>query len=395
MRTGSGIPAADATDLRTREIGSWSDRFSMKRTEEAHPKMTDVAQVRRALEVVKDPELKRSLVDLGMVKEVHVMDGQVDVTVALTTPSCPLKGQIEEDVRREIAKLPGVERVQVRFDTLSPGERVRALGGESEEPSVAQEMSRIGQVVAVMSGKGGVGKSLVTGLLAVSLARDGNRVGVLDADITGPSIPRMFGLAEKASPSELGMFPVSTRLGIKVISINLLLPQEDLPVIWRGPLIAGAIKQFWRDVVWGELDYLLVDLPPGTSDAPLTVMQSIPLDGVVVVSSPQDLAGMVVRKAVRMAEQMKVPVLGVVENMSYFVCPDTGRRHEIFGPSRGEELARAAKASLLARLPLDPAVAELCDAGRLEEYSSEPVDVLAEAFTGVLAAQSGDARPGE
>jgi Mrp family chromosome partitioning ATPase len=237
----------------------------------------------------------------------------------------------------------------------------------------------------VMSGKGGVGKSLVTVLLAASLARDGYSVGVLDADITGPSIPKMLGLTERAGVSELGIFPVTTSLGIRVMSINLLLPQEDMPVIWRGPLIGGTIKQFWKDVVWGDLDYLMVDLPPGTSDAALTVMQSIPLDGVVMVSSPQELAGMVVRKGVRMAEQMKVPVLGVVENMSYFVCPDTGKHHEIFGPSRGEELARAAGAPLLARLPLDPALARLPDSGRLEEYESEEYEILAATFAEVAA----------
>ena len=327
-----------------------------------------------------DPELKRSLVELGMVKDIQVADGRVDVTIALTTPSCPLKGRIEADVKDAVSRLEGVKSVTVGFGTLSAEERVRALGGDDGEPSPAQQLSKVRRVVAVMSGKGGVGKSLVTGLLAVSLARDGHRVGILDADITGPSIPKMFGLSTVAGGSELGFFPATTRLGIQVMSINLLLPEADMPVIWRGPLIGNTVKQFWKDVVWGDLDYLLVDLPPGTSDAPLTVMQSLPLNGVVVVSSPQDLAGMVVRKAVKMAEQLKVPVLGVVENMSYFVCPDTGKRHEIFGPSRGGELARAAGAPLLATLPLDPAVAELCDAGRVEEYQSEAYDTLARAF---------------
>jgi Mrp family chromosome partitioning ATPase len=350
------------------------------------PIMVDVARVREALERVMDPELKRNLVELGMVKEIQITDGRVDVTIALTTPACPLKSQIESDVRKAVGSLSGVERVAVQFGTLTPEERVRALGGgEEEERTQAQQLSDVKQVVAVMSGKGGVGKSLVTVLLAASLARDGYSVGVLDADITGPSIPKMLGLTERAGVSELGIFPVTTSLGIRVMSINLLLPQEDMPVIWRGPLIGGTIKQFWKDVVWGDLDYLMVDLPPGTSDAALTVMQSIPLDGVVMVSSPQELAGMVVRKGVRMAEQMKVPVLGVVENMSYFVCPDTGKHHEIFGPSRGEELARAAGAPLLARLPLDPALARLPDSGRLEEYESEEYEILAATFAEVAA----------
>jgi len=347
--------------------------------------MTDAAHVRKALEAVMDPELKRSLVELGMVKDVQVNGGQVEVTVALTTPACPLKSRIAEDVKQAVSKLPGVEIVNVNFGTLSAKERVRALGGEDDQPSPAQQMSLVRQVVAVMSGKGGVGKSLVTALLAVSLARDGRKVGILDADITGPSIPKLFGLTGAPRGSEMGLLPAETRTGIEVISINLLLPQQDLPVIWRGPIVANTIKQFWKDVVWGDLDYLLVDLPPGTSDAPLTVMQSLPLSGVVVVSSPQDLAGMVVRKAIGMAEQLKVPILGVVENMSYFTCPDTGKRHEIFGPSRGEALAAAAKAPLLAILPLDPTIAQLCDAGRIDEYQSEAYDSLAQAFAEVAA----------
>ncbi|MHB8926595.1 MAG: Mrp/NBP35 family ATP-binding protein [Bacillota bacterium] len=242
---------------------------------------------------------------------------------------------------------------------------------------MAEQLSHVRSVVAVMSGKGGVGKSLVTGMLATALARQGRKVGILDADITGPSIPKMFGLGPGVDGSEFGLMPPTTGLGTRIMSINLLLDQEDVPVIWRGPLIAGAIKQFWTDVVWGDLDVLLVDLPPGTSDAPLTVMQSLPLSGVVVVSTPQDLAGMVVRKAVKMAGQMNIPVLGVVENMSYFVCPDSGKRHEIFGPSRGEELAKAADAPLLARLPIDPQLAMLCDAGRVEEYRSEEAEGMA------------------
>jgi len=351
-----------------------------------NPAMVDVVQVRKALGAVMDPELNRNLVELGMVKDVLVEDGRVEVTVALTTPTCPLKGRIETDVKGAVMRLPGIEGVTVHFGTLTPEERVRALGGGDEERSPAQQLSVVRRVIAVVSGKGGVGKSLVTALLATSLARAGHKVGVLDADITGPSIPKMFGLADRASGDALGIFPVTTSLGIRVISINLLLPQDDLPVIWRGPLIGNTVKQFWKDVLWGDLDYLLVDLPPGTSDAPLTVMQSIPLNGVVVVSSPQDLAGMVVRKAVRMAEQMKVPVLGVVENMSYFLCPDTGKRHEIFGPSRGQEMSHAANAPLLARLPLDPAIARLCDAGRIEEYQSEAYEILAATFAEVVSA---------
>jgi Mrp family chromosome partitioning ATPase len=222
-----------------------------------------------------------------------------------------------------------------------------------------------------MSGKGGVGKSSVAALLAVALRREGKRVGVLDADITGPSIPKMFGLHEPPPMGPIGIIPAETEEGIRVMSINLLLPQEDEAVIWRGPLISGAIKQFWGDVVWGDLDYLIVDLPPGTSDASLTVMQSMPLNGVVLVTSPQRLAGMVVRKAARMAQQLNIPVVGVVENMSYAECPNCGERIDIFGPSKSEEVAEQVNAPFLGRLPLDSELAERCDAGEIEAYEGE------------------------
>jgi Mrp family chromosome partitioning ATPase len=216
-----------------------------------------------------------------------------------------------------------------------------------------------------------VGKSLVSGLLAVALRQAGHRVGILDADITGPSIPKMF-LPDGArlDMSPLGPTPPQTKGGIKVMSINLLLEQEDMAVIWRGPLVSRAIKQFWGDIVWGELDYLIVDLPPGTSDASLTVMQSLRMSGILLVTSPQGLAGMVVRKAAHMAQQMQTPILGLIENMSYFECPDTGKRYELFGPSHGEETAQSLGVPFLGRLAIDPTIAKLCDAGRLEEYSA-------------------------
>jgi len=345
--------------------------------------MATLESVREALKGVLDPELKRNLVELGMVREVKATGTKVAITLALTTLECPLKERIVADVRRAVLALPEVAEVSVELTAMTPEERARALGGDgAKDPggSIAKDLSHVGQVVAVMSGKGGVGKSLVAGLLAVSLAREGRRVGILDADLTGPSIPKMFGLGGRLQADALGIYPARTPLGIAVMSISFLLEREDDPVIWRGPLVGNAIKQFWEEVFWGDLDHLLVDLPPGTSDAPLTVMQSLPVAGAVVVSSPQDLAGMVVRKAVRMAKQMSVPVLGVVENMSYFVCPETGRRHEIFGPSRGEELARVAQAPLLARLPLDPEIARLCDLGRIEEYDSPAYRELARAF---------------
>ena len=348
-------------------------------------KMATVEDIRHTLREVNDPELGQSLIHLEMVKTIQVTGEVVCITLALTTLACPLKDRIVEDVKRVVLALPGVSRVEVDLVAMSPEERARVIEKanlKKDEPSPAQELNHIKRVVAVMSGKGGVGKSLVTSLLALALVRRGTKVGILDADVTGPSIPKIFGLRTRPEVSPFWLLPVCTKLGIRIMSINLLLEREDDAVIWRGPLISGAIKQFWGDVIWGDLDYLLVDLPPGTADAPLTVMQSLPVSGVVLVSTPQDLAGMVVRKAMQMVQKLNKPILGVVENMSYFVCPDTGKRHYIFGPSRGEEMARVAEAPLLATLPIDPELARLCDAGQIEEYESAAYQSLAEAFIG-------------
>ncbi|MHB8928013.1 MAG: Mrp/NBP35 family ATP-binding protein [Bacillota bacterium] len=235
----------------------------------------------------------------------------------------------------------------------------------------APSYNQIKRVVAVMSGKGGVGKSSVAGLLAVDLTRKGFKVGILDADITGPSIPKEFGIRGPVNPAEEGIDPPRSTLGIKVMSLNLFLEREEDPVIWRGPLITSAIKQFWTDVVWGELDYLIVDLPPGTGDATLTVLQSLPLDGIVVVTSPQEVVTMVVRKAIKMAEMLGVKMLGVVENYAYVTCPDTGKKLEIFGPSHVEEITSTTGLPVLASLPIDPELAKLADQGRIEEYRPE------------------------
>ncbi len=234
-----------------------------------------------------------------------------------------------------------------------------------------------------------MGKSLVAGLAGLSLARRGHEIGILDADITGPSIPRMFGISTHPMGSDTGILPVMSRAGIEIMSINLLLPHEDDAVIWRGPLIGKAVTQFWEDVLWGRLDFLVVDLPPGTADVPLTVMQSLPLSGVVIVFSPQELAAMVVRKAVRMArETMHVPILGVVENMSYFILPETGKRLEIFGKSRADEMAKAAEAPLLGQIPIDPELSRLCDEGNIERYDSEVVRAFADALIQAAAARA-------
>lgn len=257
-------------------------------------------------------------------------------------------------------------------------------GGAHGAPKGMAEQKGVKHVIAVMSGKGGVGKSLVAGLLAVGLKRRGFRVGVLDGDITGPSIPRMFGVREKpaVSPGTQTLVPPPSRGGIPIMSMNLLLPNEEEAVIWRGPMISGAIRQFFSDVAWGELDYLVVDLPPGTSDAPLTVMQALPVDGVVLVTTPQALATMVVTKAVRLVKQLGGEILGVVENMSYVRGPD-GSRMEVFGPSQGLKLVIAANAPLLAHIPIDPEIARLADAGGIEQYLGAEADDLVDNFLAV------------
>jgi len=240
--------------------------------------------------------------------------------------------------------------------------------------------SSVKKVIAVVSGKGGVGKSTVTSLLAVAMSRKGKKVAVLDADITGPSAPTAFGVQECQSASEEGIYPAVTTTGIQVMSINLLLDNNTDPVVWRGPVIAGAVKQFWTDVIWEDVDYMFVDMPPGTGDVPLTVFQSIPVDGVVIVTSPQDLVSMIVAKAVKMANMMHIPVLGFVENYSYLECPDCGKRINVFGESRLDEVAEAFDLPILARLPIDPAVAASYDSGLMETVKTDSVDDVIQAI---------------
>lgn len=241
--------------------------------------------------------------------------------------------------------------------------------------------SNIQHVIGIMSGKGGVGKSSISALLAAGLHKAGHRVGVLDADITGASIPKILGTANQRMQSQDNkILPAETDQGIKVVSLNLMLENEDDPVIWRGPLIAGAVRQFWTDVLWGELDYLVVDMPPGTGDSPLTVLQSLPVDGVVMVTTPQDLTTMVVRKALKMTNMLGVPVLGIVENMSHLVCPDCGKRIDLFGPSHAQSISTALSVKLLAQLPVNPHLTELCDQGRVYDYQAPAVDNLVESI---------------
>ena len=228
------------------------------------------------------------------------------------------------------------------------------------------QYSTVKKVIGVVSGKGGVGKSLVTSLLAVAAQSAGKQAAILDADVTGPSIPKAFGLHDRAEGSEEGLFPMQTKTGVRVMSVNLLLEKEDAPVIWRGPVISGMINQFWQEVIWGDVDYMFVDMPPGTGDVPLTVFQSLPVDGIVIVTTPQDLVTLIVKKAYNMAKMMNIPVLGLVENMSYFECPDCGKRHSIFGESKLDEVAKELSVPVLARLPIDPKTAALVDRGAVE-----------------------------
>lgn len=253
-------------------------------------------------------------------------------------------------------------------------------GCQSNRESMLEELnaySSIKTVVGVASGKGGVGKSFVTAMLAVLMSRKGYKVGILDADITGPSIPKMFGITNKAQGNEFGIIPESTKNNIKIMSINLLLPNDETPVVWRGGMLAGAVKQFWSDVYWGDLDFLFLDMPPGTGDVPLTVYQSIPLDGVVLVTSPQDLVSLIVKKANHMAKQMHIPVLGLVENFSYIKCPDCGKEISLFGESKLSELAKEMELPILGRLPIDSDIATLVNAGEFEQFEAS---YLAEAI---------------
>lgn len=333
--------------------------------------MPSEEEVKEALREVLIPGIGRSLTGLNMTRAVEVDSDRLKVTLASTALNSATQEWVQDKARNSLKGLPGVKEIAIEFEQAKP-----------------QDLNQIDHIIAVMSGKGGVGKSLVAGLLAVGLNRQSYEVGILDADITGPSIPKMFGITTRPGGSDTGILPVLSRSGIEIMSINLLLPHEDDAVIWRGPLIGKAIQQFWEEVVWGKLDYLLVDLPPGTADAPLTVMQTLPLSGVIIVFSPQDLAAMVVKKAIKMAQKMNVPILGVVENMSYLILPDTGKRIEVFGKTKGQEMSMAAGAPLLEQLPLDPELAKLCDDGNIERYDSGVVNNLAQAFLQAVLAKA-------
>ncbi len=323
-------------------------------------------QINKSLEQVIVPGVKRGLVQMNLVRGIEVKDGKAKISVASTAIPSDAQDWLRSKVVIAVRELPEVKDVAIELVEAKP-----------------KELNQIQHVIAVMSGKGGVGKSLVASLLATSFARQGKAVGVLDADVLGSSIPKMFGLNIHPSGSETGILPILSRSGIEIMGMNVLLPSEDDAVIWRGPLMSKAITQFWEEVLWGKLDFLVIDLPPGTGDIALTVMQTIPISGMIDVFTPQELTEMIVKKAVKMAQKLNVRVLGVVENMSYLVLPETGEKMEIFGRSKGEEMAKASGAPLLGQLPIDPDLARLCDEGNIESYSSDAVSSM---FANVVAA---------
>src|SRR6059036_878984 len=360
--------------------------------------MLDKAAILEQLRGVLDPEIGISIVDLNMVRDIGINeDGIVQVKIALTVQHCPMAKTLQADVEKAVGKLDGVKSVNVETTAMSKKEleelrvklQARATNSQTSQPgqgtsTAGPGINKLGKrgirnIIAIVSGKGGVGKSFVTSMLATELRRQGYEVGVLDADLTGPSIAKVFGLSGKPYKAPNGLIvPAKSKTGIKVMSINLVLDDPTMPVIWRGPIVNSVIRQLYWDVDWGDLHYLLVDLPPGTSDAPLTVFQSLPLDGVIVVSSPQDLASMIVSKAVNMAKKMDAPILGLVENMSYLNCPHCGQRVSLFGKPQGEKLALELGLPFLGAVPLDPSIARLSDEGRIEDFSSPIITGIAD-----------------
>ncbi len=329
-------------------------------------------QVLDALRIVKDPDLHRDIVSLGFVQQLKIDGGKIAFDVVLTTPACPVKGELHDQAKGAVMALPGVEQVDVHM-TFSVA--------TSRKPTAGQLIPQVSNVVAVASGKGGVGKSTVSVNLALALAATGAKVGLLDADIYGPNIPLMMGIKDKPYMygTEDNRIVPPVAYGVKIMSIGFFVADEDTPVIWRGPMVHGAINQFLTDVDWGELDYLVVDLPPGTGDAPLSLTQLVPVAGVVIVTTPQDVALQDVIKGVAMFEKLDVPIAGVIENMSYFCCPHCGQNTEIFGHGGGQRVSEKYGIPLLGRIPLDASIREGGDDGH-PVFLAAPEGPLAAAF---------------
>jgi Mrp family chromosome partitioning ATPase len=335
------------------------------------------SELYEVLSAIKHPEIQnRTLGELGVLQSLQIASNDVQVTLALPLQQTPVKEASITLVKQAVRGFDPCLQADIHVIRMTPEQRAMFMAAARGDQRAATRNKNVACVIAVMSGKGGVGKSAIAGMLATSLRRRGLRTGILDADITGPSIPKIFGADGSPESGPDGIWPVVSHTGIKLMSVNLLLPDQDEAVIWRGPLISRAIEQFWNDIAWGDLDYLVVDLPPGTSDAALTVTQSLPLHGVILVTSPQDLAGMVVRKAADLVHKMETPLIGVVENMSHVVCPHCGTTVHVFGPSRADETAHLIGSYLLGHLPLDPRLAMLCDAGEIEDYHSEAFETV-------------------
>jgi ATP-binding protein involved in chromosome partitioning len=354
--------------------------------------LIDKQSIIESLREVLDPEIGISIVDLNMVRDVTIRGDEVKVKIALTVAHCPLAKTLQSDIEKVLKKSGEIRSVVVDTTAMSKSELAdlrtklqdRTRNTPQSKTSLGPGIERLGKrdirnIIAIVSGKGGVGKSFVTSMFACELRRQGYEVGVLDADLTGPSIAKVFGLNERPTKTPNGAIsPIRSRTGIKIMSINLILDDPEMPVIWRGPIVNSVIRQLYWDVDWGPLHYLLVDLPPGTSDAPLTVFQSLPLDGAIVVSSPQELASLIVTKAVNMAKKMNAELLGLVENMSYLQCPQCGEKIRVFGETRGEKLAATLGIPFLGSIPLDPIIAEKSDKGQIEDYSSFTFQELAD-----------------
>ena len=358
--------------------------------------MISEKQIRDSLTNVMDPEIHMNIIELNMVKDVKINESKVDVLIALTVAGCPLADTIKKDVRNEVMKFEEVDEVNVETTVMTKEEldglKITVQKNRGTQQSQDQLISRLEKkknenLIAIVSGKGGVGKSSMTAILASELKRTGHNVGILDADVTGPSIAKIFGVTKRLMKGKNGIIPAETESGLKLISVNLMLDNPEMPTVWRGPIINNLIRQLYTDVDWGDIDYLLIDLPPGTGDAPLTVFQSLPLSGIVLVSTPQDLSKMIVSKSANMAKMLKIPVLGLIENMSYLNCKHCGDKNFILGESRSEEFAERLGTELIARLPFETDIAELCDAGKIEEYQNKEISNTIEKIKSTIKEQ--------